>query len=63
MKAIVMVCMPVRDQQLVRTDINGVSDPPARSETAKATPPQPFPDPTNPPFWTWFIENPPRCGT
>jgi hypothetical protein len=61
MKAIVIVFMSARNQQLARPALNGFSDRPGEAETPKAETPQPSREQTNPPLWTWFIENPLRC--
>jgi hypothetical protein len=63
MNAIVFVVMPASDSQRLAEQVaellptgGGSNDTKASLRTTSE------PDQTNPPFWTWFIENPRRCG-
>jgi hypothetical protein len=61
MNAIVIVFMPARDSQPLpeQTAARSVADLLPASASFAASPEL---DQHTPPFWTWFIENPRRCG-
>jgi hypothetical protein len=63
MNAIVFVVMPASDSQRLAEQVVDLLPTGEGSNHTKASPPTTSePDQTTPPFWTWFIENPRRCG-
>jgi hypothetical protein len=63
MNAIVFVVMPASDSQRLTEQVVDLLPTGGGSNHTKASLPQiSEPDQTTPPFWTWFIENPRRCG-
>jgi hypothetical protein len=63
MNAIVFVVMPASDSQRLAeqvVDLLPTGEGSNHTKASLATTSEP--DQTTPPFWTWFIENPRRCG-
>jgi hypothetical protein len=63
MNAIVFVVMPASDSQRLAEQVVDLLPTGEGSKHTKASPSATSaPDHSTPPFWTWFIENPRRCG-
>jgi hypothetical protein len=63
MNAIVFVVMPASDSQRLAEQVVDLLPTGQDSNHTKASlAANSEPDQTTPPFWTWFIENPRRCG-
>ena len=63
MNAIVFVVMPASESQRLAEQVVDLLPTGGGSNHTKARRPATSePDQTSPPFWTWFIENPRRCG-
>jgi hypothetical protein len=63
MNAIVFVVTPASDSHRLAEQVTDLVQTGRGSKHTKASLAQTSePDETTPPLWTWFIENPRRCG-